>query len=240
MNGWTLYGEVGRQPAGAVRKIDSYEYWVALPAQKGLGFRVGRFLPAYGVRLADHTAFTRGRLGFDKYDQVYALEVSHTASATCSQVSLGPGRADAILHDDGRHAFTATGRFQMDLSSRTVLVVSASTATRRASSRRTARLASPSGSPRPAPQHLDRGGRAVPAGSSGAPAYTLLNETGVEVFRGLWLKFSPQLRTESGDTSAGILPAGLRSRPAAADALERRRVVLPRTRRAAPASSTSP
>jgi hypothetical protein len=42
-------------------------------------------------------------------------------------------------------------------------------------------------------------------GTSGAPAYTLLNETGLEVLRGLWLKFSPQLRTDYGDTSAGVV-----------------------------------
>ncbi len=45
----------------------------------------------------------------------------------------------------------------------------------------------------------------VRQGASGAPAYALLNETGFEVFRGVWLKVSPQLRTELGDTSAGVL-----------------------------------
>ena len=46
-------------------------------------------------------------------------------------------------------------------------------------------------------------------GSSGAPAYVVLNETGLEVFRGLWLKFSPQIFTEYGDTSAGIVRLAL-------------------------------
>jgi hypothetical protein len=41
------------------------------------------------------------------------------------------------------------------------------------------------------------------SGVGGAPSYTLLNETSLEVYRGLWLKFSPQLRTLPGDTSAG-------------------------------------
>ena len=32
-------------------------------------------------------------------------------------------------------------------------------------------------------------------GSPGAPSYVLVNETSFEVFRGIWLKVSPQLRT---------------------------------------------
>ena len=39
-------------------------------------------------------------------------------------------------------------------------------------------------------------------GVSGAPAYTVVNETAFEVYRGVWLKVSPQLRTLLGDTSA--------------------------------------
>jgi hypothetical protein len=41
-------------------------------------------------------------------------------------------------------------------------------------------------------------------GSSGAPAYTVVNETSIEVYRGVWLKFSPQLNTLPGDTSGGV------------------------------------
>jgi hypothetical protein len=41
-------------------------------------------------------------------------------------------------------------------------------------------------------------------GTAGAPACTFLNETAFEVYRGLWLKFSPQLRTTAGDASAGV------------------------------------
>ena len=78
--------------------------------------RVGRFLPAYGVRLADHTALTCGALGFDKYDQVYALEVSHSGERDLVQISIGPGGADAIVHGTP-HPFTTTGRFQWDFGS---------------------------------------------------------------------------------------------------------------------------
>ena len=42
-------------------------------------------------------------------------------------------------------------------------------------------------------------------GAGGTPAYTFANETGFEVYRGVWLKFSPQVRTSVADTSAGTL-----------------------------------
>jgi hypothetical protein len=41
-------------------------------------------------------------------------------------------------------------------------------------------------------------------GSSGPPAYTVVNETAFEVYRGVWLKVSPQLLTFLGDTSGGV------------------------------------
>jgi len=46
------------------------------------------------------------------------------------------------------------------------------------------------------------------SGRSGAPLYTLVNETGFEVYRGVWLKVSPQLQTDYGDTSGGVMRWG--------------------------------
>jgi hypothetical protein len=204
VRGWTLYGELGREPLHDGAKIDTYEHWVAYQSEKGLGFRVGRFLPAYGIRLADHTAFTRRQLGLDMYDQLYALELSLAGRHSQAQVSLSPGRAESIIHNDGLRAFTATGRLQLDLSPRAALVVS--------------------GLYRGASRFLGRNGTGGVAfgfspvrrlsvwtqadvlsqqGVPGAASYTLLNETSLEVYRGLWLKFSPQLRTGLGNTSSG-------------------------------------
>lgn len=76
--GWTLYGEVGRQPTSPGWTIDSYEHWARYETGGGFAIRAGRFLPAYGVRYADHTVFTRTGLGFDKYDQVYGVELSRS------------------------------------------------------------------------------------------------------------------------------------------------------------------
>lgn len=204
-NEWTVYGEVGRQPRPEGTKIDSYEYWVAHQPERGVGVRIGRFLPAYGVGLADHTAFTRAPLGFDVYDQVYGLELSHTGDRHLLQLTAAPGRADSILHDDGRRAFTSTGRLQIDLGTRSVLVVSG---LYRGASRVDARNGAGGlafgFAPTPRLSTWTEMDAQVQQGATGAPAYTLLNETGLEVYRGVWLKFSPQLRTELGNTAGGV------------------------------------
>jgi len=86
-NGWTAYGMVGREPpnsGGQERPQQpdaafiSYEHWVAYQSDGGFGIRAGRFMPAYGVRFSDHTAYSRIYLDFDRNDQVYGLEVSDT------------------------------------------------------------------------------------------------------------------------------------------------------------------
>lgn len=38
--------------------------------------RAGRYLPAFGIAIPDHTALTRSRLGFAQEDQVYGAEIS--------------------------------------------------------------------------------------------------------------------------------------------------------------------
>jgi hypothetical protein len=41
-------------------------------------------------------------------------------------------------------------------------------------------------------------------GTGSGTAYTLLADAGFEVYRGVWLKFTPQIRTEYGDASGGV------------------------------------
>jgi hypothetical protein len=205
-NGWTVYGEIGRQPRPEGTKIDSYEYWVGYQATNGLGVRAGRFLPAYGIRLADHTAFTRAGLGFDVFDQLYGLELSRTTERHLLQVSVGPGRADSILEDDGRRAFTATGRFQTDFGPKTALVVSGLY-------RAASRLEEKSGaggvafgfSPARRLNLWTEADAQVQKGQPGPPAYTLLNETAFEIVRGVWLKLSPQIRTAYDNAAGGTV-----------------------------------
>jgi hypothetical protein len=210
-HGFTVYGEVGRKPGIGPEPagVYSYEHWVGYESPRGLGLRAGRFFPAYGVRLADHTALSRAPLGFDNYDQVYALEVSHGGERHLLQLSIGPGRADAVVHGDP-HAFTATGRFQWDLGSRTSLVLSGLYRDRTTLDPRNGAGGIAFGvAPRRWISIWAEADAQFREGSPGAPAYVLLNETGVEVFRGLWLKFSPQLRTDYGDTSGGVVRLAL-------------------------------
>src|SRR5262249_23293715 len=112
------------QPVVGDTRVDSFEHWVAYKSEGGWGVRAGRFMPAYGIKFADHTAFNRAPLGLDTFDQLYAVELSYTGQRHLVQLTAGPGRADAIIHADGRRAFTAAGRWQFDLSSRAVLVAS--------------------------------------------------------------------------------------------------------------------
>ena len=71
-NGWTAYVTAGREPPNsAVRNgrtqptvaFISYEHWISYQTDKGVSIRAGRFMPAYGVAFADHTAYTR--IGLD-------------------------------------------------------------------------------------------------------------------------------------------------------------------------------
>jgi hypothetical protein len=206
---WTVYGELGRQPFATGTRVDSWEHWLQYQTAGGLGIRAGRFLPAYGIRFADHTAFNRRPLGLDTLDQVYGLELSSSTDRHLLQVMASPGRADSIVHDDGRKAFNASGRFQYDVSPRTVLVASGLY--------RDKSDLEPSGG---------SGGLALgfalfrrltiwtqgdvqfEKGSAGA-AYVLVNETSFEAFRGVWLKVSPQWITDFGDTSGGTFRLAL-------------------------------
>ena len=130
VNDWVFYGQIGRELETDNRTfqpkhvLDSNEYWAGYQPAEGIGFRAGRFLPAYGIRFSDHTSYNRMLLGLAQYDQIYGVEVSHTRGRYLTQVSLGPGRAESVIDDDGRSAFTATGRFQVDLGSRTSIAAS--------------------------------------------------------------------------------------------------------------------
>lgn len=195
-SGWTFYGQAGREPSPEAR-LDSYEHWAGYQAQSGLGFRVGRFLPAYGVRFADHTYFNREDLGFDKYDQVYGVEISRSADRSLLQVTLAPGLAEAVTGDGRARAFNGAARWQLDLGPSTTIVASGiyRAASDLVPARGSAGLAlglAPSSRLTIWSQGDVRGDEVN--GSS----FVFVNETSFEAVRGLWLKVSPQVRTESG------------------------------------------
>ena len=200
---WTGYAQLGRQPRADDERVTSFEHWVAF--QPGtVGARAGRFIPAYGVKFADHTSFTRDTLTLDNDDQVYALELSYTGDRSLVQATGG-------VKADGDHEFTATGRWQYDLGTRTALVASGllrdgvddapgfSAAGLALGFAPFSRLTIWT--------QADARFTDIDAdvGDGDERAYTLLGDVSLEVYRGVWLRFSPQLRTAFDDDSAGIV-----------------------------------
>ena len=191
---WTAYGSVGRKPTGGGELV-SYEHWVAYQISDALSVRGGRFLPAYGVRFADHTSFTREGLDLAQDDQVYGVEVGVSTDRALLQLSVGPGRADSLLAGSGQAALTASGRFQVDLSPRTVVVGSILYR----------------GATHAGPRSTDSGvsfGYApvrwlatwthadlrLQRRATSDRSYIVANQTSVEAWRGVWLRVSPQVR----------------------------------------------
>jgi hypothetical protein len=194
-HGWTLYGEVGHRPELAGGGLYSYEYWGARDLENGWSIRAGRFLPAYGVRFADHTAFNRAGLGFDKYDQVYGVEISQTSGNRLVQISGGPGRAESVLNEPGHQAFTTSGRVQFDLRPTTVLVASGIFRTASETVARNGSTGAAFGfSPASRVTNWTEAD-AVFKNITDGRSLVFVNETAVEAVPGLWLKFSPQVRT---------------------------------------------
>lgn len=216
-NDWLFYGQVGRELEQDGFTLDSSEYWGGYQPTEGLGFRAGRFLPAYGVRFADHTSYNRSFLGLAQYDQVYGVEVSHTRGRYLTQVSLGPGRAESVIDDDGRSAFTATGRVQVDLGSKTTVAASG---LYRAESDVDPRLGSAGVAfgfaPTPRLTTWTQVDGQFRDGAT-ATSYLLVNETSLEVYRGIWLTVTPQARVGGGAAVPDLLRFGVGT------------VILPRT-----------
>lgn len=78
----TFYGSVSSRRAGADfsdRTAFSRHHWLQYRVSDELSVRAGRMTLPFGIRQADHTAFTRGDLGLDKYDQSYGVQVDYNA-----------------------------------------------------------------------------------------------------------------------------------------------------------------
>ena len=85
---WLAYASVTPRSTGGephTYAAFSREHWLQYRLDPAQGLRVGRMALPFGLKIPDHTAFTREDLGFNKYDQWYALEwdlssVRYTAS----------------------------------------------------------------------------------------------------------------------------------------------------------------
>ena len=187
---WTAYGTAGRRPGGG---FVSYEHWIARQISDRVSVRGGRFLPAYGVRFADHTALSRRQLGLGEDDQVYGVELGLSSDRTLLQVAVGPGRAESLQEDDGRAASTLSGRLQQDFGSRTVLVGSV---LHRADSDRAPRSTAAGVAFGYAPAAWLTTWTQADVRSQDLPGadrtVILTNQTSVEAWRGIWFRVSPQ------------------------------------------------
>lgn len=187
---WTAYGTVGRQPGGG---LVTYEHWLARQVSDRVSVRGGRFLPAYGVRFADHTALSRDRLELAEDDQIYGVELGLSSDRSLLQIAVGPGRAESLLNDDGGGALTVSGRLQRDFGSRTVLVGSV---LHRGQSDRAPRSTAAGASFGYAPSSWLTTWTQADVRSQDLPgadrAVILTNQTSVEAWRGIWLRVSPQ------------------------------------------------
>jgi hypothetical protein len=206
---WVGYGEVGRRPVDDGGEVASQDYWGGWLPEQGFGVRGGRFLPAYGVKFADHTSFNREYLVLAQDDQVFGVEASYTSERYLLQTSLGPGRADSIIEDDGRQSFTATARAQADFSSRAVLVGSGLYRNRsRQNGRQTAAGVALGVAP-VSRLTLWNQADAVFEEEADSTSYVLVNETSVELMRGLWFKVTPQAILGGGDRTSDLFRLGL-------------------------------
>lgn len=205
-HGWTVYGEAGRMPAIGTEdaKLYSREHWVSYEGARGFGVKAGRYMPAYGVYFSDHTSLNRNDLGFDKYDQVYGVEISHTSDRSLWQVSLSPGRAESIVNDDGGDSFNTTGRVQVDFGPKIVAVGSA---LYRDGNLLEARHGATGGALGLAPTKrltIWTEGNAFMRSNNGGTSFVFVNETAFEAFRGIWLRVSPQTRSTT-DAYPGVV-----------------------------------
>ena len=207
-NGWTAYGTIGREPPNSpVRNgrvqpnaaFISYEHWVGYQSDDGFGIRAGRFLPAFGIRFADHTAYARRDLDFDRNDQVYGVEISDTMGPSLLQVTIGAGKAEAILHDRTARAASVTGRWQLDVTPRTAIVGSAAYRQATDQDSKSGLVGGALGfAPTPRVSVWTEVDANLQTAERGGRSWVAVNETSFEAFRGLWLKFSPQLKTSGG------------------------------------------
>jgi hypothetical protein len=112
------------------------------------------------------------------------------------QVMVSPGKAEAILHDQGHRGFSTAGRWQFDVRPRAVIVGSGYY---RASTDLDPKSGSVGGAFGYAPARRVSIWTQVDANlqteARGGHQWVIVNETSVEAYRGVWLKVSPQLKT---------------------------------------------
>ena len=208
-NGWTAYGTAGREPPNPpcgtaarcpIRAFISYEHWISYQTDEGFRIRAGRFLPAYGVRFADHTTYTREDLDLDRNDQVYGFEVSGTIGPFVGPGDGQPrqGRGHPARPQSSRvvHRRPLAVRSRAARDHRRLGLLSSFDGCR---IRESGAVGAAFGfAPTSRVSIWTEVDANLQTKAAGGRSWVVVNETSVEVYRGIWLKFSPQLRTSGG------------------------------------------
>lgn len=96
---WVLDLSLGSQSKGSQNFsggiIFSRRHYVGYRPQDELSFRVGRFMPAYGINLPDHTVVTRRDLKWDEGGEAYNLEGAWLGKNMDFFMTVVFGRLDA-------------------------------------------------------------------------------------------------------------------------------------------------
>lgn len=88
------YASVSPRRTSTERRPDavfSREHWIALRLGPESSVRAGRMVLPLGLRIADHTQYTRELQGLDKWGQTYALTVDHAFDALALTASVVAG-----------------------------------------------------------------------------------------------------------------------------------------------------
>ncbi len=96
-----VYASVSPRRAGATQRPDtifSREHWAQYELSDAWSVRAGRMVRPFGLRLADHTAFTREAAGQGKWNQSYGVELDLDEEAGSLAVAAFAGD---LLLDDG-------------------------------------------------------------------------------------------------------------------------------------------
>lgn len=103
----TVDGTIGRaEPkAGSARYVNDWlvsrRHWVSVKmgpeeAYDRFQMRFGRFYPAYGINVPEHTIVTRRQIGFDQQQETYNAEFAWIADTWNAYVTYLAGRPDSL------------------------------------------------------------------------------------------------------------------------------------------------
>jgi len=77
---YEVYGSISARKFGnspSDMGVYSRHHWVKYQPDENLSIRAGRMVIPFGIRIDDHTTYTRRDLGFDKHDHSYGIQLDY-------------------------------------------------------------------------------------------------------------------------------------------------------------------